>query len=124
MVNSRRKGKAGELEWAHYLTDKGHPARRGQQFSGGDESPDVICKSLPVHWEVKRTETFQIDKAFAQATEDAGSDKIPVVAHRKSRGEWVVVLSADDFMRILGHMPQECLAALSKIRSINGESHE
>jgi hypothetical protein len=46
-MNSRNKGKRGELEAAHMLTHEGFPARRGQQFSGGTDSPDVVCESLP-----------------------------------------------------------------------------
>jgi hypothetical protein len=56
-MNSRNKGKRGELEAAKFLASEGFPARRGQQFSGGTDSPDVLCEALPrIHFEVKRTE--------------------------------------------------------------------
>lgn len=99
-VNSRRKGKTGELEFARALTDLGFPARRGQQFRGGGESPDVVCESLPgIHWEVKRTGTCQFHSPAqlagwdAQARRDAGA-RLPLVAHRwnGSRAWWVRVL--------------------------------
>jgi hypothetical protein len=38
-MNSRNKGKRGELEAAKFLASEGFPARRGQQFSGGADSP-------------------------------------------------------------------------------------
>lgn len=99
-MNSRRKGKAGELEFAHYLTDAGYPARRGQQFSGGKDSPDVICDSLPVHWEVKRTECGNPYNWIEQAVRDA-SGKTPVVAHRRNGKDWLAIMPMDAFLQIL-----------------------
>jgi Holliday junction resolvase len=104
-MNSRDKGKRGEREWAEYLTQMGFPARRGQQFKGGPDSPDVICDSLPRwHWEVKRTERLQIYKAMAQAEEERPKDATSAVAHRNNRGEWLVVLRAADFLRLLAEV--------------------
>jgi len=101
MTNSNRKGKAGERELAAFLTDNGHPARRGQQFSGGPESPDVTCPSLPgIHWESKRCERLRLDEAIHQAVMDAGQ-RVPVVAHRRNRGEWLAVLRLSDLLGLL-----------------------
>jgi hypothetical protein len=51
-MNSREKGKRGERQWRDELREQGFAARRGQQFSGGAESPDVVCDSLPwMHFE-------------------------------------------------------------------------
>ena len=99
-INSRSKGKRGELEWAKYLTAKGHPSRRGQQFSGSPDSPDVLTPSLPYHWEVKRVESGNPYKWLDQASADAGPDTVPVVAHRRNGRDWLVVLSADDFLKL------------------------
>ena len=109
-MNSRTKGKRGELEFAHLLQDAGFPARRGQQFSGGEESPDVVCPSLPdIHWEVKRTQAGNPYNWLAQAKRDAGK-KSPVVAHRRNGQEWIVILPAKDFFNILldsaSHVPE------------------
>ena len=98
-INSRAKGAVGEREWAKFLSDAGFPARRGQQFNGL-EGKDVVCDSLQIHWEVKRTERFQLYKALDQATKDAALTEMPVVAHRMSRKRWVVVLDANDFMEL------------------------
>jgi hypothetical protein len=84
-MNSRNKGKRGELEAAKFLASEGFPARRGQQFSGGTDSPDVVCEALPgIHFEVKRTEKGNPYDWVAQAERDAGH-KIPVVLHRAQR---------------------------------------
>ena len=95
---SRDKGKAGERELASRLREYGYDTRRGVQFHGGPESPDVI--GLPgIHIEVKRTEAFRLWDALAQAKADCG-DRIPTVWHRKNNCPWVVVLDAHDFMTI------------------------
>lgn len=98
---SRTKGKAGELEFAHLLERYGLSARRGVQYAGGSDSPDVVCPDLPnVHWEVKRTEKFHLYKYLEQAIQDAGGDKMPIVAHRQSRQPWVAVVRMEDLMRL------------------------
>jgi len=98
-INSRAKGAAGEREFANYLREHGYEARRGQQFSGGADSPDVI--GLPgVHHEVKRVETFSLYPGLEQAIGDAGAGSMPVVAHRRNRKPWVAILLMDDFLKL------------------------
>ena len=108
-INSRSKGAIGERELAALLREWGYGAQRGQQFKGGPESPDVA--GVPgVHFEVKRTEQFRLYPAVDQARRDAAGKAIPVVAHRcngnkgprvSCRGDWLFVLGADDFRRLL-----------------------
>lgn len=102
MTNSRQKGARGEREWAQYLTGKGFPARRGQQFRGGSDSADVICERLDdaFQWEVKRVEALNINDAVEQAVRDADG-KIGIVAHRKNGDEWKVTLLAEHFFALL-----------------------
>ena len=97
MVNSRAKGARGELEWAKYLGELGFPARRGQQFQGTPDSPDVVGGIPGTHAEVKRVEKLCIDKAMKQAEEDCGED-IPYVAHRRNHGPWLVTMRALDIL--------------------------
>ena len=100
-INSRAKGAAAEREFASYLKARGHDARRGQQFSGGSDSPDVVCPTLPgVHFEVKRVEKGNLYLWLDQAMRDAGS-KVPVVVHRKNKREWVAILSLDELLNLL-----------------------
>ena len=96
---SRDKGKRGELELSHFLTKRGHPAHRGRQFKGSPDSPDVVCPTLPIHIECKRTETLSVYKALEQAQAD--SDLPGVVFHRRNGRDWLVVLDANDFMELL-----------------------
>jgi Holliday junction resolvase len=102
-INSRNKGAVGEREFAELLRFHGWDARRGQQFSGGSDSPDVVCQPLKdFHFEVKRVESGNLYKWMAQARRDAkGGEKIPVVMHRRNRQDWVAILPAGLFLELL-----------------------
>ena len=96
---SRNKGKRGELAWRDVLLQHGIQARRGRQFSGSPDSPDVISDGMPEwHCEVKNVEAVKVYAAIEQATADAGSGKIPYVAHKRNGKPWVVFLRASDFL--------------------------
>ena len=99
-VNSRRKGKDGELELARILRTYGFNTRRGQQFKGGGDSPDVM--GLPgVHIECKRVQSLNIEKAMVQSRTDAEeTDDVPVVIHRRDREKWKVTMDLDEFMKM------------------------
>ena len=99
---SKRKGKVGEREFAHFLRDFGIYAKRGVQHQGGSNSPDVVHDLKGIHFEVKRSESLTLYTALAQATLDSlGTGDTPVVAHRRNRKPWVVLLYADDFVRLV-----------------------
>jgi hypothetical protein len=100
-INSRDKGKRGELELAAYLRDAGYAgAKRGQQFKGSPDSPDVA--GLPGHHvECKRVEALQLYPALAQACRDASAVSIPLVVHRKNDQEWVAILKLDDYLSLV-----------------------
>lgn len=100
-MNSRAKGKVGELEAAAFLREHGFAARRGQQFSGGGDSPDIVHDIPGVHLEVKRVEQGNLYTWMAQAKRDAGSCLTPVIAHRRNRQEWVAILPLADFLDII-----------------------
>jgi hypothetical protein len=100
-LNSNQKGKRGEREAAQFLANEGFPARRGQQFAGGTDSPDIICETLPgIHFEVKRVERGNPYDWVSQAQRDAGY-KLPVVLHRRNDHEWLAIMPAKDFFRIV-----------------------
>ena len=98
-MNSRTKGKRGELEAAHVLKKHGYDARRGQQFAGINGDADVV--GLPyIHLEVKRVEKLNIDDALSQSVRDAKDAEIPVVMHRKNRTEWKITMRFDDWIEL------------------------
>ena len=98
-VNSRRKGKVGELEASHLFQEYGYEARRGQQFSGLQGDADVVGVPL-LHLEIKRVQNLNLDKAMEQSIRDARDGEIPIVMHRKDRKPWKVTLGFEDFMKM------------------------
>ena len=99
-INSRDKGARGERELADFLRQHGIEARRGQQFSGGADSPDVVTNMPDVHLECKRVEKGNPYDWLAQAQRDAGH-KLPVVAHRRNGKEWVAILPLSALIDLL-----------------------
>lgn len=100
-MNSNLKGKTFEREIARYLREHGYTdARRGQQYHGGADSPDVIGLT-GFHIECKRTERFDLYGALKQSKRDSGENEIPIVVHRKNNEKSVVVISLDDFMEVV-----------------------
>ncbi len=100
-MNSRAKGKAGELEAAHYLADLFKlPVRRGQQFRGGADSPDVVGLRR-LHVEVKRVEKLNLDTELEQSAREAGTHEVPILLHRSNRRRWKLTFYADDLLRFL-----------------------
>src|SRR5579859_6482866 len=100
-MNSREKGKRGERQWRDELRANGYAARRGQQFSGSPDSPDVVCEALSwIHFEVKAVEKLNVYEAMEQARRD-GAGKIPVVAHRRNFHPWLITMTAEAFFRFL-----------------------
>lgn len=96
---SRDKGKRGERELAGILRGYGFDAKRGVQYHGGSDSPDVT--GLPgVHIEVKRTEKLSLYDALAQSRADSGPEEMPVVIHRRNDCEWVVIQPLADWIEI------------------------
>ena len=93
-VNSCQKGKRVERQAAAFLRGLGFDARRGQQHAGGADSPDVAVADLPgVHFQIKGVAsmdlgTVALTSALAQATRDAGPDKLPVCLWRPLRKPW------------------------------------
>jgi Holliday junction resolvase len=96
-INSRAKGARAERAFAAFLRGLGISARRGQQFCGGAESPDVIT-DLNVHFEVKHVEKLNLDSAVKQAKADKPENKDWAVAHKKNGSEWLITCDAKLFV--------------------------
>ena len=100
-MNSKQKGKRGELECAKLLRDLGfEDARRSVQYNGQAEEgqPDIV--GVPgVHVEVKRNERLNINEAMDQAVRDCDDSSTPIVIHRKNNTPWLVTMTAADWAR-------------------------
>jgi hypothetical protein len=99
---SRQKGKRGEREAAAELAVVfACDARRGVQFQGGPDSPDVVLEGINVHVECKRTETLNVYKAIDQAKNDAPPSHVPVVWHRRNGRESVVIVETSRLIELV-----------------------
>lgn len=96
-MNSRAKGKAGELELARVLKAHGIDARRGQQYSGANGDADVVGLEGH-HIECKRVEKLNLYDAVKQSKRDARFGELPVVMHRKNREEWLITMTLEDYL--------------------------
>ena len=107
-MNSRNKGKVGDLEFAALLRAEGFDARRGQQFTGGADSPDVVSEALAwLHFEIKRVQALNLADACAQAEGDC-QGKPWVVAHRRNHAPWLITMRAEVFFQFLrGTLPPD-----------------
>ena len=98
----RRKGAAGEREAAEKLNEVlGTKFHRGRQYHGGPESPDLAGDLPGLHMEVKRVEALRLYPSLEQARRDAPTDAVPAVMHRMNKKPWVVIVYADDLIRLL-----------------------
>ena len=98
-INSNQKGKDGERELARLLTASGYECRRGQQYEGSSDSPDVV--GLPgIHIECKRVERLNLDNAMSQAISECGAENKPAVFHRKNHQPWKVTMFFDDWIEL------------------------
>lgn len=96
-TTSRRKGATGEREFARFAREHGFVCDRTGR--NGRTSEDVTHDIPGVHLEVKRRETLAVNEWVRQAERDAG-DLCPVVAFRRSRQPWRVVIPAAEFLRL------------------------
>lgn len=99
-INSKKKGKNGELELKNLLnimfSDLGIETRRSQQYKGTNESADI--EGLPyMHVECKRVEKLNINNAVEKAREEAEGKAMAAVFHRRNNERWKVTMDIEDW---------------------------
>ena len=99
-INSKQKGKRGELEIVRVLKNYGYDARRTAQYCGNTgDAADVV--GLPgIHIEVKRVERLNLSEAMDQAIRDAKAGLMPAVFHRRSNEPWMVSMLLEDWINL------------------------
>lgn len=105
-INSRAKGKQGELEACQVLREMfGFACRRTQQYSGwgrGGSSPDIECEQTPdLFWEIKRVQALNVPRALGLAIKQSGR-RCPVLMHRTNRSPngWMITIRLSDLPRL------------------------
>lgn len=100
-INSRRKGKTGELEAAAKLRELfGWRAQRSQQHAGTEESADLKVANTPGLWiECKRVQRLNVPDTMRIAVSQCGR-KTPVLLHRRDREDWLLTIYLADLPRL------------------------
>lgn len=102
-LNSRRKGKQGELEAAQTLRDLfGWDCGRSVQHSGTQDSADLRVSNTPGLWfEVKRVQALNVPRTMQKAVAEAGR-KCPVLLHRTNRSPvgWLLTIRLVDLPKL------------------------
>lgn len=98
---SREKGKRGEREVAALLREHGFEAKRGVQYTGGADSPDVCHDMDGFHIEVKLVEALKLYDALDQANGDKRPADDALVFHRRNHKPWVVIMDAEAFLKLM-----------------------
>jgi hypothetical protein len=116
-MNSREKGKRGERWWRDELRANGYAARRGQQFCGSPESPDVVCEELSwIHFEVKCVERLNIEDAMDQTRRDSG-EGVPILVHKRNFRSGLITMDVETFFKFLRrNLPPESSETKTEIQ--------
>ena len=131
-INSKAKGKRGELAWCRFCGEFGYTVRRTAQFCGNNEAGAADCIGIRgIHQEVKFVEHLNIQDAMDQSIRDARKamkNEVPIVAHKRSNCEWLVTMRACDFLKLYKDRESELVLqdlatakCLEEIRKVKGE---
>lgn len=103
-INSKQKGKRGELDLVHSLHDAGFPdVKRSVQYCGKAIGTADLFGLPGVHIEAKNVQRLNIWAALAQSKRDAeadGNGDIPALFFKRNYCGWYVALPLVDFVRL------------------------
>lgn len=99
-INSRAKGKRGELEFITTHLVPYWPAAKRNLDQFGDDKRDCV-EVAGIHFQVKRVEKLNIWAALDQATAEADAHDLPVVAFRRNRSPWFGALEMSELVALL-----------------------
>jgi hypothetical protein len=119
VMNSKQKGKRGELEAVKALNDIGHDTRRTAQYSGADGQIGDIAGIDGIHVECKWVEALNPYKAFHQACRDCHDSDTPIVMTKRSREQWLLFVALVDATEFA----KRWLVSLGYTVSANAETH-
>ncbi len=98
-MNSKAKGKRGELDFCRFAREQGYDVRRSQQYCGAAGDADVT--GLPgLFVEIKRRALKTLSGWLHKAACEAGQNELPAVFHRGDHEDWLVTMYAEHFFAI------------------------
>lgn len=102
-INSKQKGKKGELYVANKFKEHGYNCNRTAQFKGNTGRADDIEGIDYIHCEVKFVERLNIEEAIKQAIRDSLASNrkaMPTVFHKKNYNELLVTMRFEDWIKM------------------------
>ena len=102
-INSKRKGKKGELYVVNRFKEEGYECNRTAQYKGNTGRADDIEGIDYIHAEVKFVEKLNLSEAMNQAVRDSlASDRkvMPTVFHKKNYHELMVTMRFKDWIKL------------------------
>lgn len=99
-INSRRKGKRGELDFIQTHLLAHWPEAKRNLDQQGDDKRDCV-EVAGIHFQIKRVEKLNIWAALEQAITEAKPHDVPVVAFRRNRSPWFGALEMDELIPLL-----------------------
>lgn len=102
-INSKSKGKRGELFVVKKFKDRGYQCNRTAQFKGNTGRADDIEGIDYIHAEVKFVERLNITDAMEQAVRDnfmSDRQAFPTVFHKKNNEKLMVTMRFDDWINL------------------------
>ena len=99
-INSRAKGKRGELEARDAVREhwSAPDCIRAAQGAGA-YAADLLHAGHEIHVEIKCVAKIGTEKFILQAERDAAEGELPIVVMRQNRGEWCVMFRLKDSIR-------------------------
>lgn len=119
-MNSREKGKRIERLLASMFTRAGWPARRGQQFKGTPDSPDVIVEDLPLTVECKGREVWSIYNWIVKVRHEAKPGTLPLLCCKKNHSEFLAIMTLDDFLDLTPFVDWEKYEEYKRLHDVRG----
>ena len=100
-INSKAKGKRGELSLVSKLKEYGFDTRRSVQYNGKADDGQADLVGLDgIHIECKNVERLNIYDAITQAKHDARADELPTVFHKRNHCEWLVTMPLTEWIKL------------------------
>lgn len=102
-INSKQKGKRGELQIASLFREWGYDAHRSAQYKGNTgQAPDI--EGVPyIHCEVKFQERMSLYDWMEQSENDAraeGAGNLPVVIHKANNKPVLVTMTFESWIQL------------------------
>ncbi len=102
-MNSRRKGKEGELQVVHIAEAAGLPCRRSGDT--GQAGGDLAFEVDHVYVESRWRKQLRVREWLREVAGKAG-DKLPVLAFRENRMPWYAAVPLADLFRLIAFQRQ------------------